>query len=292
MADGKNEILTKEIHEAMIRAIFGSNQIERAGLDLDLTVHLCRKVFAGEFIGELSERDPDYQAQLLELYQKQPSLKGCTSTHVLRSRNEVVQHARAFQHILHAFVVQNQDLTEELIKETHRILVTGVPIVEHGGSVVQPDEYGGVYRTIVVGAGNTNFVVPRFVPSKMKEMCDNLKQELAAAHESKTIDPFSVASKYSMEFVQIHPFRDGNGRMCRLILNSILCRYAGVIIPIGEQGTDREDYIKIKQQASEEMGDHGKYATFVLEKATRRLRELKKKLAGKKGISEASGQSA
>ncbi|KHN96028.1 Filamentation induced by cAMP/death on curing-related protein [Metarhizium album ARSEF 1941] len=226
----KDELILAELHGAMIRAIFGS---------------------------ELSERDPTYQSQLLELYSKQSGLKNMPAKYILRSRNEVVQHARAFQHIIHAFVVDKKDLSEDLIKETHRILVKGVPIVEEGYPDVSPDEYGGVYRKVVVGAGTTNFTVPEFVPKKMEEMCDALKDELEIAEDRKGIDPFSIASKYSMEFVMIHPFQDGNGRMCRMILNAILCRYAGVIVPIGEQDEERRVYMGIKRRASQEMEGHG-----------------------------------
>ncbi len=60
-------------------------------------------------------------------------------------------------------------------------------------------------RTIHVAAGNTNFTTPHFVPAKMKEMCEELRQELASAQDTGTIDPFSVATKYSLKFVEIHP---------------------------------------------------------------------------------------
>ncbi|TWU78816.1 hypothetical protein ED733_007318 [Metarhizium rileyi] len=247
--EDKPDIIIAEIYEVVIRAIFGSNQIERAGLNLELTVLFCRKIFSAEEV----------------------------------ARNEVVQHARAFQHIIHAFVVEKRHLSEDLIKQTHQILVKGVPIVEEGEEDVGPEKYGGVYRTVVVGAGTTNFTVPQFVPRKMEEMCAALKEELIEAEHKGTIDPFSVASKYSLEFVQIHPFQDGNGRMCRMILNAILCRYAGVIVPIGEESEERTVYMGIKRRASQEMEGHGEYASFVLGKACPRLREMKKKLTGKRG---------
>ncbi|OTA98299.1 hypothetical protein M426DRAFT_77065 [Hypoxylon sp. CI-4A] len=229
----------------MIKAIFGSNMIEHAGLlGYDTTKALCKR-------------------------------------RILRGHNEIVQHAKAFQHIINAFVTEKRDISEELINETHRILVKGTPILVPNGADVPFELYGGVYRTVVIGAGNTNFTVPKFVPAKMKEICDGLKKELTISEDKKEIDPFSVAAKYSLQFVQIHPFQDGNGRMCCLILNAILCRYAGVIVPIGEHEEDRKDYIGIKKRSSEHMGGHGEYATFVLAKATIRLREMKK-LTGKK----------
>ncbi|VUC36826.1 unnamed protein product [Clonostachys rosea] len=280
--DELQDVVTKDIQESMIRAIFGSNQIERAGLNQTITNHLCRRILNGEDVGAISEGDPDSQSALLDLYHLDPTLRKLPGKDVLRSRNEVVQHCKAFEFLLKAFVLEHEHLTESLIQETHRILAEGVPITDCEGPEVLPEEYGGVYRTVVVGAGTTNFTVPKFVPAKMKKMCEDLKDELEATEKNKAIDPFSTAAKYSLEFVQIHPFMDGNGRMCRMILNAILCRYAGVIVPIGEQGAEREEYMQIKRDSSAKMEGHGEYATFVLVRATRRIREMKKKLSGKK----------
>ncbi|KAI0474022.1 hypothetical protein GGR56DRAFT_650010 [Xylariaceae sp. FL0804] len=36
---------------------------------------------------------------------------------------------------------------------------------------------------------------------------------------SKQLDPFDLAAYYCDRFVNVRPFRDGNGRMCRLIPN-------------------------------------------------------------------------
>ncbi|KAH7127857.1 fido domain-containing protein [Dactylonectria estremocensis] len=279
----QGDVIASEIQDAMVRAIFGSNMIERAGLSWDITVQLCRRIFAGEDIGIISERDVSYQHELLELYRQQPGLRDQPAQYVLRGRSEVVQHAKAFQYLVHAFVIEKQDLTEDLIKATHVILTKDVPIVEPGMPDVPPEKYGGIYRTVIVGAGTTNFTVPSFVPAKMKEMCDNIKEDLVNANKHNTVDPFSIAAKYSLEFVSIHPFQDGNGRMCRMILNAILCRYAGIIVPIGEQGEERDEYMGIKKRASQNMEGHGEYATFVLQRAVTRLREMKKKLAGKRG---------
>ncbi|KAH6991152.1 Filamentation induced protein by cAMP/death on curing [Ilyonectria sp. MPI-CAGE-AT-0026] len=268
----QQECVSQEIQETTLRAIYGSNMIERAGLGWEITASLCRKVFAGEDTDEVSLED---------LYHQQPDLRELPPQNVLRGRKEIVQHAKAFQYLIHAFIVENQDLTEDLIKATHKILSEGIPIIEPDMPDAPAEKYGGIYRTVIVGAGTTNFTVPSFVPSKMKDMCDSLVQELATAGKENAIDPFSIAAKYSLEFVSIHPFQDGNGRVCRMILNAILCRYAGIIVPIGEQAEDREEYMGIKRRASQEMEGHGEYATFVLQKAVTRLREMKKKVAGK-----------
>lgn len=281
MDDHKRDIISEEIDSAMIRAIFGSNMIERAGLNLDITIQLCKKIFAGEDVHEFLERDPDCQQALLAVYSKHHDLSGKSAQFIIRGRSEIVQHAKAYRYLIHQFVVEREDLSEDLIKKTHHILTQGIPIIRKYGPDVQPESYGGIYRSLVVGAGNCNFTVPRFIPTKMAEMCSSIKKDLDSAEEKGYIDPFSIAAKYSLEFVHIHPFGDGNGRICRMILNTILCRFAGVIVPIGEHDEERTEYMRIKKRSSEDMDGHGEYAMFVLKRATTRLREIKKKIAGK-----------
>ncbi|KAK3363801.1 fido domain-containing protein [Lasiosphaeria hispida] len=184
---------------------------------------------------------------------------------VMTMLNMLLDHEKTYRHLTYAFVAWKQDLGEDLIEETHEILTKGIPIIDQGFPNIASEEYGGVYRTVVVGAGDSNFSVPKSIPEQMKK---------------NTIDPFSIATKYSMEFVQIHSFRDGNGRMCPMILNTILCRYLGIIVPIGEQGEERSDYMGIKVRASQNMDGLGEFATFVLQRGVTRMREMKK-LTGK-----------
>ncbi|XEU97182.1 hypothetical protein FSHL1_002468 [Fusarium sambucinum] len=278
----QQETLIGELHESIIHAIFGGNKIERAGLGLDVTHHLCRKILRGEPVPDIDERDPEYEAKVLELYHHDKTLRNQPRQHVLRGRREIVQHMRAFQHIIHHFVILGQDMSEDLIKETHAILCKGVSIIDPEFPEVPYEKYAGKYRHVPVGAGNTMFVTPKFVPAKMSEMCTNLMKEIEDGEAQKSLDPFSLASKYSLRFVEIHPFQDGNGRMCRMILNAILFRYAGIVVPIGEREEDRVEYMNIKKRASRDMEGHGEYATFVLKKGTTAIRKLKQKLQGKK----------
>ena len=38
-----------------------------------------------------------------------------------------------------------------------------------------------------------------------------------------------------MCFVNIHPFEDGNGRMCRMLLNVVLLKFIGVCVAIVQE---------------------------------------------------------
>ncbi|KAK5989974.1 hypothetical protein PT974_08237 [Cladobotryum mycophilum] len=282
-SQNQNELLENQIHDMMIHAVFGSNCIERAGLGLDATVQLCKKVLNGETLPDIVERSPEYRSQLMEFLKLDASLKGMPVQRALRSRREVVQHMKAFQYLLHHFVIQQEDMTEDLIKETHRILCRGVSIIQDDMKEVLSDQYAGRYRDVLVGAGNTMFVVPKHVPSKMRQACDNLNRDLDEAEKKGAIDPFFIASKYSMEIIQIHPFQDGNGRLCRMILNAIVFRYTGILISIGESEEDRSEYMSIHKRVSEKLEGHEDYATLILKKGMRTIQKLKQKLHGKKG---------
>lgn len=90
------------------------------------------------------------------------------------------------------------------------------------------------------------------VPDAMRRMIQDLQNDLnkAEVKEEGKIDPPSLAAKYYHTFVYIHPFLDGNGRMCPLILNSILLIYSGTLVSIGCTQGDRDDYMKIAVSAS------------------------------------------
>lgn len=69
------------------------------------------------------------------------------------------------------------------------------------------------------------FTPPYFVPKQMAEMCENLNDDIAEAEANGSMDPVSLATKYSLRFAEIHPFQGGNGRMRRMMLNATMFRF-------------------------------------------------------------------
>ena len=173
-------------------------------------------------------------------------------------------------------------MAEDMIKDTHRILCTGVSIIEDELPEVAWKSYAEVYRKLPVIAGSTVFSMAQFIPKHMAEMCEDLKEATDKINKDFNVDPYSLGSEYSLRFVTIHPFLDGNGRMCRMILNAIVFRYTGVFIPVGESEEERSEYMNIKKRASKEEAGHGEYATLVLKKGMRSLQKMKQKLLGKR----------
>ena len=97
-------------------------------------------------------------------------------------------------------------------------------------------EESGEFRRGEEGVFNGNqciFMAPpaRFVPQLM----DNLFEWMEKAEN--TVHPLILSSVFHYEFVFIHPFADGNGRMARLWHTAILSRWKPIFeyIPIESQ---------------------------------------------------------
>lgn len=121
----------------------------------------------------------------------------------------------------------------------------------------------------------TGELVTRFVPTPaaatpaaIQEICDSY------AHEIKrgVYDPLLVSLVFVFDFVSIHPFNDGNGRMSRLITLLLLYRNnytVGKYISIeAEIEKTKETYYEALKASSvgwsEGSGDYAPFVTYML----------------------------
>ncbi|KAF5629898.1 adenosine monophosphate transferase FICD like [Fusarium tjaetaba] len=270
--------IAEGFNEKLSEMVYGSNMIEAVGSSLDITSELCRDIFAGR-IGaddvEISDNDPTYKAIQVELIEK---CKPSAHEDVLRTRREVVQHAKAAYYMMNEVAIKGKDLSEEIILETHRLLTYKIDSPDG----VLSSEYGGMYRNCPVQRGFNSFPHQSTVPKAVRDLTESLKADITTAEESGEIDPVALAAKYCHKFVNIHPFLDGNSRTSRLILNTILLKYGGCFVWFGKDAIEREEYLDIAAEgfaaaeamaAQEEMDDlpegfkpkhHKKLATFTL----------------------------
>lgn len=244
---------------------------------------LCGRIFRGKVVDGFDEQDLEYEERFQEMVTDQPDLPNeAFARHIIHNRRDVVQHAKAFDYLIYALVIEQEPLTKDLIKRAHSILCKGVPITHSNGTETPYEHYTGIDRTIPVAAGNTMFTMSQVIPRAMRRLIQYYDDDLKRIAEKQEIDLFALAAKYCLDFVQVHPFQDGNRRMCRTIMNALLCRYAGIVVLIGEHEEDRIEYLNIKKRASAEMEGHGELPTFVLEKVLTRLRVTKQNLAGER----------
>ncbi|UPX11260.1 uncharacterized protein EKO05_0001874 [Ascochyta rabiei] len=245
-------------------------------LGLDETLKLCKQIFAGDTI-EYSKRTPEYQAKMETLIRQGID---AAPDHIIRSRRELVQHTAAFHYIIRRFIHEKAPLIEELMRETHEILVAGTGAGSAGSAgFLSNKEHGGLYRTGNVFIGSQKAPPANKVAESMASLVRKLEADLAEAEEEKKLDPFALAAKYCSMLVYIHPFQDANGRICRLILNAILIRYAGIVASLGEHDQSRDEYTETATESRAVGGHHGALGTMVLQEAKNSLKRMKDRLS-------------
>jgi fido (protein-threonine AMPylation protein) len=272
--------------EAFCEVIFGSNAIENAGVGHAITIRICKEIF---------QSNVDPATIELRTKEQEEAIQNLTDRNIttnknaiLRSRKEIVQHAMAFKYIITHMILYNEQLSEKLIKETHKVLTDGLDSDDGDKS----STYSGQYRTLDVIAGmNGAFTQYKLVPSAMTSIVKEFNQDITTAEKEGELDPYALAAKYCHKFINVHPFLDGNGRVCRLILNAILLKYAGIVVPIGEKGDDRVKYMEIANRATqaEQVPEDersrfawAELASYVIEKGAAKMETLRNTLRSRK----------
>ncbi|KAJ5918374.1 hypothetical protein N7454_010749 [Penicillium verhagenii] len=279
LSSNQQSAFKDHILDGLAGMVYGSNMIERVGNDSDITFKLCKAVFRGEEVPEeVGETEEEFLELKNNLLRKNLPANPCA---VLCSRREIFQHAKAACYMIQQLCICDNDLSEEIILQTHEILTHKI-----NADTTPWQEYSGVYRTDEVSAGFHAFPHHGLVPYKMKSMIRELKSDLKGALKKGTIDPIAIAAKYTHIFVNIHPFIDGNGRMCRLILNSMLLKLRSFLVCIGSQEEDRSLYLEVASKSSaledlyEDLDEDEKPAmykelgSFVMSHMTKSMRKL------------------
>lgn len=148
----------------------------------------------------------------------------------IRDTYEAIGHARAYDFM---FSLLKGDRIEETdIKMLHKLFYEAIE-----------SEYAGVYRDIPVIISGSEYPVvkPEQLPEEMNKLCMWILEARNQYH------PVEFAALLHKKFVFIHPFKDGNGRVARLLMNTALIQkgYLPVIIP----PVLRSEYIAFLERA-------------------------------------------
>ena len=124
----------------------------------------------------------------------------------IKGKKRDVKEAKNMKKCIDFLFAYKGDINEKMILKLHHIEMKGV----------MPDS--GKYRNVNVRVGN--YICPDWkqIPKLMAEFVEWY------AHAKENLHPFELASLVHLKFVKIHPFRDGNGRMTRLLMNFVLFR--------------------------------------------------------------------
>ena len=151
----------------------------------------------------------------------------------------------------------------EDLKRLHGIMTRYT--VEESGSFRKGEE--GVFN-----GDQCIFMAPpaRMVPGLMTDLFDWMERE------QKTVHPLILSSVFHYEFVFIHPFADGNGRMARLWHTALLSKWKPVFayIPIESQIEKfQDDYYKAIADCHK-AGNSDAFIEFMLKQIEDILEEI------------------
>ena len=131
----------------------------------------------------------------------------------LDDAQELLNYRDAF-HLVSDYLDSGEPITEGLIREIHKRLVSGVR-----GGQARPGDYRTV-QNYVANAVTGDIIYTPPVPGDVSPLMHELVEWLKDPGE---LHPVLVSGIAQFQLVHIHPFVDGNGRTSRLL--STLCLY-------------------------------------------------------------------
>lgn len=179
-------------HTTQIKLAYNSNHIEGSKLTEDQT----RYIFETNTLGFESEKESVNVDDIIE----------------------TTNHFEAFRYLLN---VAEDELSEVIIKEFHRILKSGTSDSRKEWFKI------GEYKQRPNVVGDTETSAPEAVDSDIKKLLIDYN----AKREKRVGDLID----FHFRFEKIHPFQDGNGRVGRLILFKECLRYGIIPIMIEDQ---------------------------------------------------------
>lgn len=177
---------------------------------------------AEEFIAEYIFNSNAIEGNLLTLNETKMVLQGQSLPHMTaKNLMEVIGHKQAFDFVID-LVKNKTPMTEDIIKKIHYLLLA------------DRDNDRGIYRknqVYIPGAAHTPSA-PELIGQQMKE--------LLATYAKSTAHIVTRQALFHIAYEAIHPFRDGNGRSGRLLLNLELMKKG--FPPISIKFSDRFRY--------------------------------------------------
>ena len=199
-----------------------------------------------------------------------------------RDEQEVAGYAQAMETVFaHADAI---DLSENHVRQLHRdLLIYSTKDERHRGSyktnpnhvsAFDPEgkEIGVIFETA------TPFDTPRLMTELLKWIRD--------AFEEKRLHPLLITGIFTVVFLEIHPFQDGNGRLSRILTTLLLLRSGYSYVPYSSlesviERTKESYYIALRKTQGTirtNAPDWEPWLTYFLRALQQQKRRLEKKI--------------
>ena len=186
-----------------------------------------------------------------------PSINANVVEEVLSgSKNEystlVVNQSNALEFII-SMVTNNEELTENKLKDLHEILMKDIL------------EVSGLYRNVDISIKGSNHTPPSHI-----KVYDRMGKYFDYLAQTQT-DLLEYISYSHLQLAKVHPFLDGNGRCARLILNYELMMNG--FAPVYILPEERNEYYNTLEEFKVNK-DSNPFKQFLLKLEDRTLNEL------------------
>jgi Fic family protein len=163
----------------------------------------------------------------------------------MKDLEEMKAHNIGLQIIKEEALLKQRILTETFIRQLHTILLREDYEVYRqlpNGLQTSYTVHAGTYKTrpnsVITRTGERfEYASPEETPALMND----LMSWYNSSAEKGELNPIELAALFHYRYIRIHPFEDGNGRIARLIVNFILCRYGYPMIVVPSK--TKEEYL-------------------------------------------------
>jgi len=144
-----------------------------------------------------------------------------------RDKQEVQSYYELLQNVFNSW--HDLQFNESLIKHFHKELLKYVEKDElHRGNYKTQENKVEMIDEAGKSIGTLFDTTPAYLtPKEMTELVEWTKQSLRA----KTYHPLLIIGNFIVEFLNIHPFQDGNGRISRILTNMLLLQQGYLYMP-------------------------------------------------------------
>jgi Fic family protein len=162
----------------------------------------------------------------------------------LKEMFEAVDHAKAYDYMF--TLLGNKEIDEKDILYLHKLFYQNID-----------EDSAGKFRNIPVFISGSNYPVTKVenITNEINSLCKWI------ITERKNFHPVVFAALVHKKFVFIHPFKDGNGRVARLLMNTALIQdgYLPALIP----PILRTEYISLLEKTHK---DDRSFIDFIVER--------------------------
>ena len=148
----------------------------------------------------------------------------------LRDTLEALGHAKSYDYMFG--LLQNRSIKEQDVLTLHKLFYHQID-----------EENAGKYRStqVVITGSKYSVCKPSLIQTEMNRLLQWIQTKRDQYH------PVEFSARLHLRFVYIHPFIDGNGRIARLLLNTVLLqdKYLPAIIPT----ILRQEYINLLEKS-------------------------------------------